>query len=75
MGLKAIGNTIKNPIVKKFGNTMKNSMNLLCRNKNTIKTLAYNLEKKYFIASNKLGSKSAKLLGGQGVVNFKRMAP
>ena len=75
MGLKTIGNTIKNPIFKTFGNTMKNSMGILCRSKNTIKTFASNLEKKYLISHNNFASRSIKYLSEQGIRKFKYTLP
>ena len=75
MGLKAIGNTIKKPIIKTFGNTIKNSLSVLRRNKNTIKTLSSNKEKKYLITCKNFGNRSIKYLGEQGIKKYKRIVP
>ena len=47
IAFKAIGKSLKNPLLKNIGNTIKNSGSMFRRNKNTIKNLAYGLEEKY----------------------------
>ena len=73
--LKTIGNTIKKPIIKTFGNSMKNSVNNLRRSKKTIKTFACGLQEKYLRIGGNVGSMSVKYLGGESTKKFKYMVP
>ena len=82
MALKAIGKTIKNPllknivkttkqsIIKTLDVTMKNSVNMFRLNKNTIKNVACGLDKKIYRIKHTLGSKSVKYLGEEGIKKF-----
>ena len=65
-----IGNTIKNPIIKTFSNTIKKSVGIFHHNKNTIKNLACGLQEKYLKSRHSLGRHSVKYLGEKGVKKF-----
>ena len=54
MAYKAFYNTLKNPIMKTFSNTLKNSIGIIRRKKNNIKNLVFGLEK---AGERNLGSK------------------
>ena len=71
--LKQIGNTIKKPIIKTFDNTIKNSAGIFCRNKNTIKNLACGLQEKYLTARHNFGSKSVKYLTEERIKSLRYM--
>ena len=73
--LQTIGNTIKMPMFKTFGNTMKNSVGMLRPNKNTIKKLACNVQEKYLSPRNNFGVRAVKYLGEEGIKKFKYIAP
>ena len=73
--LKTIGNTIKKPIMKTFGNTMKNSMGMFRRNKNTVKNFACGFQTKYLSVRHNIGITAIKYLGKEGVNKFKYIAP
>ena len=69
--LGTIGNSIKKPIVKTFGSTIKNSVSMFRRNTNTIKSFSCGLQKKYLKTSNNFGNKSVKYLREEGIKKFK----
>ena len=73
--LKKLGNTIKNPIVKTFGNSMKKSMGIFSRSKNTIKNVAFGIQENYMKVKHNFGSNTMKYLGKEGIKKFKHMAP
>ena len=73
MAVKAIGNTIKKPIIQTFSNTIKNSVGIFRQNKNTIKNLAYGLQEKYMRTRHNFGSKPVKYLGQEGIKKFKHI--
>ena len=73
--LKQVGATLKIPIIKTFGNTIKNSLSMFSRNKNSIKNLACGLQEKYLKTRHNFGSKTVKYLGEEGIKKFKHMAP
>ena len=75
MTVKAIGDTIKSPIVKTFGNTIKSSVSMFRQNKNTIKNIACGLQEKYLKTSTNFGSKSVKYLKEEGIKKIKHMVP
>ena len=60
---------------KTFGNTMKSSMTILRQNKNTIKNIAYGVQKKYLKTKHSFASKSVKHLGVEAIKKFKHTAP
>ena len=86
---KQIGNTIKKPIINTFSNTIKNSVGMFQHNKNTIKNVAFSIQKrylqskhnfrinsiKYFRESSNFGNRSIKYLREKGVKKFKYMKP
>ena len=47
MALKAVGKSIKNPIIKTFGKNMKNSVDMFRQNKNTIKKIVCGVQEKF----------------------------
>ena len=64
--LKAIVKTLKNPVFKKIGNTINNSMGMFHQKKNAVKSFALGLEKqarKYLKTSYNFRSKPIKYLG------------
>lgn len=66
---KAIGKNIKTPMIKKIYNAIKNSMGMFCQKKNTIKNVAFGLEKqggKYLRTSHNIGSRPIKYLREAG---------
>ena len=73
--LKVIGQTMKKPVMKTFGNTIKNSVNMLSRNKNPMKKLAFGLQEKYLTSKHNVGMKAIKYLGEGGIKKFKYVAP
>ena len=73
--LKTIGNTIKKPIIKTFGNTIKNSVGTFHRKKSTIKILACGLVDKQPNARHNFASKSVKYLGEVGIKKLKYIVP
>ena len=60
---------------KTFGSTMKSSMTMIHRNKNTIKNIAYGAQKKYLQTKHSFASKSVKYLGVEAIKKFKYTAP
>ncbi len=66
---KAIGKTVKNPMIKKVGDTVKKTARMLNQNKNTLKNLACSLENKVLTVRHNFGSKSVKYLGEEGIKN------
>ena len=72
--LKQIGNTIIKPVTKTFGN-IKNSMGIFRRNKNTIKNFACGIQEKCMRATHNFGSKTVKYLGTETIKNLKYTAP
>ena len=75
MVVKAIGKTIKSPIVKTFDNTIKNSIGMFRRNKNTIKSLACDLQERYLRTRNNFGKKPVNYLGEERIRYFKYTVP
>ena len=86
MAAKAIGNTIKSPLLRKIGSTIKkpvtktfgnikNSMGMFRRNKNTIKNFACGIQEKCMRTTHNFGSKHVKYLGTEAIKKFKYMAP
>ncbi len=85
--LKAVGKTIKSPIlnqignamkktnIKTFGNTIKNSIKMFRRNKNAIKNLACGLQDKYLTNVHNFASKSVKQLAQERITKFKYTTP
>ena len=73
--VKQVCNTIKKPVVKTFGNTIKNTVGMFGRNKNTVKNFAFGLQEKYQKTRHSFGSKSVKYLGEQTIQKFKYIAP
>ena len=69
--LNKISNAIKKPFIKKLGNTIKNSVSVVHRNKNTIKNVACSLQEKYLRSRHNFGSKSVKYLGEEVMKKFK----
>ena len=75
MSVKAIGKTIKGPLFKQISSTIKNSINMFRRNKNTIKRFSYGLEEKYYRTRHAFKNKSVKHLGGEWIKKFKYTVP
>ena len=87
MTVKAIGKTIKTPLlrqlcnntkkpfIKTFGNTIKNSVGMFHRNKNTIKNLACGVQENYLKTIHNFGSKSIKYLREKRIQKFKSILP
>ena len=73
--LKVIGNTMKKPITKTFGNTIKNTVSMISRSKNTIKKLAFVPQDKYLATKHNIGVRAIKYLGEEGIKKFKYVAP
>ena len=73
--LKTIGNTKKMPVFKKFSNTMKNSLSMLRINKNIVKNVACGVQEKYLTSRHNLGIRAVKYLGEKGITNFKYLTP
>ena len=73
--LKTISNTIKKPIAKTFANTVKKSVGMFSRNKSTIQNLAFGLQGKYLKTSHNFGSKHIKYLGAKAIKNLKYSTP
>ena len=73
--LKAIGKTIKSPLVRTIGNTIKKSVGMFNWKKNTIKNLACSLGGNYSKIKHNFGKKPVKYLGEQGIQILKSMAP
>ena len=73
--LKVIGNTMKKPVMKTFGNTITNSMSILSRNKNTIKNFAFGIQEKYLTSRNNVGIRAVKYLGEEGIKKVAHVAP
>ena len=73
--LRRISHAIKKPIMQTFVKNMKDSVNMVRQNKNTIKNFAYGLQEKYLKFSHNFASKSVKRLGGSAVQKFKSMTP
>ena len=71
MTVKAIGTNIKRPVIKTFGNTIKKSVNIFCRNKNTIKNLASGLQENQLRTRHNFGSKSIKYFREEKIRFFK----
>ena len=74
MAVKTISNVTKSPIVKTFGNTIKNSVGMFRRNKNTIRNIGCGLQEMYLRTRNNFASKSVKYLGEKSIQNFKYMS-
>ena len=72
---KAIGNTIKKPIIKTFANTIKKSLGMFRRNKNSIKNLSFGLEEKYLRIRHSFGKRPVKYLREGGIKKSKYTAP
>ena len=73
--LKAIKNTIKSPLFKTIGDTIKNSVRKFRQNKTTIKNFACSFQDKYLGAMHSVGSNSLKYLGERGFQKFKYISP
>ena len=73
--LKTISNTIKKPIATKFGNSMKNSVIMFRRNKSTVKNLACGFKEKYLKTVHNYGSNSVKHLGVESTKKIKYTTP
>ena len=61
--LKQIGNTIIKPIIKTFSNTKKNSLGIFRQRKNTIKNVAFGIQEKYLRTRNNFGTNPIKYIG------------
>ena len=87
--LKAISKTVKSPLFKQIGNTIKNSVSIFQKKKNTIKNLAFGLQEKFIRTKHNLGnstiknlnegdnfvSKTVKYLQKEAIQKFKYMKP
>ena len=75
MALKAFGKTIKEPIIKTLGNTLKESLGIFRRNKNSISNIGYGIKERYMIARNSVRNRSIKYLGEKGIKKVKYEVP
>ena len=73
--IKTIGSTTKIPIFQTFGNTMKNSFNMFRRNKNAVKTLACGIQEKCLTSKHNVAIRAVKYLGASSIKKFKYIAP
>ena len=73
--LNKISNAIKKPIIKTFGSTIKKSVGMVHQNKNIIKNVACGLKEKYSRTRHNFGSKSIKYLREEGIKKFKSISP
>ena len=73
--IKTVDNTIKKPIFKTIGNSIKNSGSMFRWTKNTIKNFAYGLEGKYLKTKYNFGSKPVKYLGEKWIKKIKYTTP
>ena len=73
--LKVLGKTMKKPVMKTFGDTIKKSVGMFSRNKNTIKNIASGFQEKYLSPGQNVGIKAVKYLRGEGIKKFKYVAP
>ena len=71
--VKAIGKTIKSPLFKPIGNTIKNSVDMIRHNKNIIKNSAFSLQEKYLKTRHNFQGKPVKYLGEEMINQFKHM--
>ena len=77
MAFKAIGKTIKNPVISRICNTIIKPMGMLRRQKNIIKNFNYGFEKggkKIMKIGHNFGARSVKYLGEQGIQKHKLSA-
>ena len=78
IAFKAIRNTIKKPMIKSIGNTIKKSISNFRLKNNNIKNLAFGLKKteeKYLTIKHTIGRKLIPNLGKEGMFKFKHKTP
>lgn len=73
--LKTLGDTIKKPVMNTIGNTIKNSAGILNRKKQTIKNLVFGLKEKQLNLGCKLGIESVNHIGKKSIKEIRYITP